>query len=212
MTKYIASRALPIVLLAGLWTSSNLSAQVDIREDKADRRVRCSAAETALERRESQSSVIDALHLLARCERSGGAVLAGVWLAGPRPGRELDILTYSSRSLVDARIMEAVTTVAEDDKADLAARIAAVVVLASYIEPSIAGIRQNWEREYAEERLGIIWNLHASQTAGVQPLPEDHTRIIMERLARIEEASSDWRVRAVAQYVGRYLLRSLEVK
>jgi hypothetical protein len=176
-----------------------------INEDTPAWRARCSAAVSALEQRQSRPEVIESLRTLINCERSAGEAHSRVWSTPALTTDELKALAYASRSVRDRRIMDAVMSKASDAAASSDVRLAALTVLASYIDPSIVELREASTWDYPEQRSMIYQSAHARQVRGTVPLGQGYVATIMDRFAEIAGADPDERLAAAAEFLRKTL-------
>jgi hypothetical protein len=184
---------------------TELSGQQQINEDLPRWRARCAAAVAVLEQRQSSSEVMESLRTLTACERSAGPALSTVWRTPPTRTDEITALTYASRGVRDGRIMDAVMSKASDPAASADLRVAALTVLASYVDSRIGELREASAWEIPEQRFTIALLSHALQIRGTVPLPQDYVANIMDRFGEIAGAAGDERVAAAAGYLRRWL-------
>jgi len=138
-----------------------------------------------------------ALERIASCNESGGEVLAALW-ATPPAQPELGRLGHSSAAFLDARLLTAVRSAAADRSNPSAVRVAALAVLAAYVDPHVsptpADLKPPSEGQIAQP-IGSVD--HRVQTVGAQPLPEGYAAEIVAFLAGLA-GDSDTTVRYAA--------------
>jgi hypothetical protein len=101
--------------------------------------------------------------------------------------------------------MDAVLGKASDPAAPADLRVAALTVLASYVDPRIGELREASAWEYPQQRFTIYSRTHANQVQGTLALEQDYVTTIMNRFARIAADDPDERVAAAAGFLRKWL-------
>jgi hypothetical protein len=186
-------------------TAAPLAAQRATEATDAQLRAHCRQAAHALEIGQPAPHLAWAVDQMTACDESAGPALANHWLALREADRDaLGQLTFSSRSVRDQRIFDAVLAVAgAADRAPLI-RLSALQVLVSYTDPILSVSLEDLERPKDNESLGHI--LDFAPTDGAVPLAAGDPAAVMDLLRRLVQQEPNPEVKAAA----RYLLRGLE--
>jgi hypothetical protein len=170
-------------------------------------RARCRTAAQVLETGHPAPKLAWAISQIRVCDESAGPALASRWLALREADRDaLGELTFTSRSVRDQRIFDAVLAVAgAPDRAPLI-RLSALRVLLSYTDPDLDVSLRDLEAPQDDQLLGGI--LDFVPTDGAVPLAAGDPAAVMELLRRLvqQEPSSE------AGTAARHLLRGLEAR
>ena len=102
----------------------------------------------------------------------------------------------------DRRILRAVVSAASDAAASQEVREAALVVMASYTDPSVVGFREHPERERAEERYTLVQSPHATQRAGSEAVGATGVGLITEHFVRLASSATNPRIATLAAFLG----------
>ena len=144
-----------------------------------------------------------ALQRITACDETGGPALAALWTAPPPPDvAELERLYWSSAGLVDARLLAAVRTAASATSNPTVVRLAALRVLAAYVDPHLDPTIQDLTPPSGGERGGQFAQLigsvdHRVQTVGELPAAGYHASILTV-LAELAASDPDATVRYAA--------------
>lgn len=118
------------------------------------------------------------------------------------------MLRYTSQRMHDARILDAVVDVVEDPSFSGDLRMAALEVLASYVNPRISRITESPEREHRIQRYTIRSSSHRSHRTGTVPLGDQHEAIARSIISQLAaRGATDERLSGAAEAV----LRSISV-
>jgi hypothetical protein len=206
----VATLSLLVVpwLVIGVAPSDRIAAQQEgLREDEPRWRAECAAAVAHLEGGVSESTeTTRLLHTLSNCERSAGSALAAFWLSRPSDEGVIRVLSYTSQRMHDRRIMDAVVVVVEDPSFSGELRMAALEVLASYVDPRISLIVEYPDRERGTERYGVFRSHHKGHRIGTMPLGDQHEAIARSVISRLAARGvTDERLSGAAEEVLRLL-------
>jgi hypothetical protein len=146
-----------------------------------------------------------AVDQIRSCEQSAGAVLAGRWAALREADRqELLHLGFSSRSVRDQRIFDAVLRVAGSREAAPLVRLTALRVLISYTDPAQDVLLEDLESPKDNRTLARV--THFAPSDGAVPLAAGNRATFLALLRELGEREPDPQVAAAA----RYILRNLD--
>lgn len=189
----------------GIITAAPLAAQRATEATDAQLRARCRQAAQVLETGHPEPHLAWAVDQIMACDESAGPALASRWSSLREADRDaLGQLTFSSRSVRDQRIFDAVLAVAgAPDRAPLI-RLSAMRVLLSYTDPKLDVPLPHLEAPKDNESLWSVADF--SPTDGAEPLAAGDSSAFMDLLRRLVEQDSNPEVAAAA----RYLLRGLE--
>jgi hypothetical protein len=138
MCRFAQWRILAALLGLLLCSPSAGLAQGQHERDSADKRKRCEKAADSLQMsgvaREVRSRALGAI---ASCSESAGPALQKEWATPPTDSVALRQLFVASAHVVDQRIYDAVIAVARNSAFTVSARLAALHVLATYVDPTI---------------------------------------------------------------------------
>ncbi len=189
-TRTCRGLAMALLLFAGI--PDAVSAQRTREATDAALRGNCRLAAHTLENGHPAPKSDWALQLIPRCTESGGPALKAVWRTPPTDSVSLEQLVEASARLLDERVFDAVLSTARDISAARVARLAALRVLAAYIDPS-AVVSPDVFAKLAANAAIIPLFAHTShgihQTTGSVPLPpgaRDATRVAFELLSRTD--------------------------
>jgi len=113
-------------------------AQAQGELDSADKRERCERAADSLQMRDAAQEVRSrALGAIAGCSESAGPALQKQWATPPTDSAMLRHLFVASAHVADRRIYDAAMRVARNPALATSARLTALHVLATYIDPTI---------------------------------------------------------------------------
>lgn len=175
------------------------------RSDAAElaRERQCEAAAASVTR-SSGSDAVNAVDVLGRCATSGPGALARFWRTRPSdPDLALHVRARS-RGLRDVRLLDAVLETAKDNSAPVRWRMAALDVLAAYVDDSLTGLVETpgaTEDEHYLARFYLQSSPHAGSQPGAQPFPPGHVKRIMDELGTIEATATDEKVQIAAKYL-----------
>lgn len=150
-------------------------------------REQCANASDVAKRRGSDAgdtAKVNAVRQLAQCDNSAGAVLPELWGSVTTPessSDELQALLDASVGMRDRRIATVLEGLASDATKDLALREAALVMLASYINPRLTGTVARSTRSGVKWIVSVARVDHARQTEGSEPT-DDAQRVRTLRL------------------------------
>jgi hypothetical protein len=82
---------------------------------------------------------------ISECDGTGPAVLANLWAAPPSDPHQLEMLVQASSALLDQRLYDAVIARAQSVASTRSARVAALRVLALYLDPSVVTSQRSLE-------------------------------------------------------------------
>ena len=157
-----------LVLLVG--SPSAGFAQGQHERDSADKRKRCEKAADSLQMRElAHEARARALGAIAGCSESAGPALQKQWAAPPTDSAALHQLFVASAHVRDQRIYDAVTMVARNPALAISARLAALHVLAAYVDPTIE-VEPIFLSPSADSTTIARLDHPYNQIAGAQPL------------------------------------------
>ena len=168
-------------------------------------RARCQAAASAVQRANNATAAANDLHTLAWCSESAGGVVPALWHTAPHDSAGLSQLLLVSHNIRDARIHRAVDAVARDPKQQAEVRRAAMVVLASYADPSITGRVTGGKGGRGDAAVGFARVDHTNAVDGAEPLSPAVRSEVLSTLRQIQASESRGEVRSAATY----LLRAL---
>ena len=202
--KPIFGRTVATVALTVI-TAAPLAAQRATEANDAQLRARCRLAAQVLETGHPGPKYGWAVDEIMVCDESAGPALARHWSSLHDVDREaLGHLTFSSRSVRDQRIFDAVLAVAgAPDRAPLI-RLSALRVLVSYTDPVLDVSLDDLEHPKDNEVLGHIVDF--APTDGTVPLAAGDPSAVMDLLRRLGQQEPNPEVAAAARYV----LRGLE--
>lgn len=168
-------------------------------EVTAERREECQAAATVA-REGSQQELILALGELSLCDRTGPEALAAIWRS--RPQNETVILQLSGRSreIRDIRLLDAVLATARDERAPTGFRMAALSVLATYVD-STAQLKEYPPSGTDPRRFLLLSSAHHLHRDGARPFPPGHVRRILGEMERIVDSTADDRIAGAARFL-----------
>ncbi len=135
-----------------------------------------------------------ALALIPRCTDSGGPALRALWAAAPSDSVALEQLMTASARLLDARVYSGVLTAARDVGAPLPTRLAALRVLATYVNPSKVIYPDALAKPKADTAIIAIFvsSSHGPhQYIGAAPMPTAARDDIRELFWRLWHADPD---------------------
>ena len=167
----------------------------------------CVGAKAAVTRRATaaiDSNTVRAIQRLGFCDETAGTVLPIVWrsvgFSGGSPD-ELEALMVASSRIRDQRILAVAEEAASDAAKPSVVRQAAIVVVASYVKPTLVGslTRSPRRGEPWEVSVGLLD--HVLQMPGSQPT-ESGTR---ERASRLLRSIADGNRGKLADLANRLL-------
>jgi hypothetical protein len=133
------SRKANLLLALGLGISAPLAAQQnDDRAAEVRRRNDCRLAGQVLTTGHPHPHYQWARTKIINCEGEGPAYFAAQWAAAPSDTATLRHLIFGSTRLRDARVYMQLRQTAQNRNAPEATRVAAMIALARYVDPSIA--------------------------------------------------------------------------
>lgn len=188
-------------------TAAPLAAQRATEATDAQLRARCRQAAQVLETGHPEPHLTWAVDQITACNESAGPALASRWSSLRDVDRDaLGQLTFSSRSVRDQRIFDAVLAVAgAPDRAPLI-RLSALRVLLSYTDPKLDVPLPHLEAPKDNESLWSVADF--SPMDGAEPLAAGDPSAFIDLLRRLVAQDSNPEVAAAA----RYLLRGLEAR
>lgn len=197
-------RVLAAAILAA-FTAPRLAAQRATEADSAQLRAYCRLAAQALEAGRPDPHYEWAVDQIMSCDQSAGAALASRWLALRDADRtELGHLVFSSRSMRDQRIFDAVLRVAGSPNVAPLIRLAALSVLASYADRNVYVALSGLE--HPSNDAVLPGELDFFPENGAVQLVESDPATFMTLLRTLARSEPDSEVGAAAKY----LLRGFE--
>lgn len=178
---------------------------------EAHRRNQCRLAAQVLTHGQPADKRAWAQEYITRCGDEGPAVLARQWQEVGDDSAQVVALVIGSPRIRDARIYNALRTIAEDRERPERVRVGAMIVLAKYVDPQIGIGYPDLRAPSGEIRripLVLNWLTHAGQIAGTHPLPGPVSQEVLATLQRIA-ASRQTEDRAV-WYAAAVLARRVE--
>lgn len=161
----------------------------------------CRAAAATIRAQGPAPSNAGHLRALGECRESAGAVLPDAWDAADADSVVLQSLGDASRRIRDARIEGVLMRIAADEKRPVAVRQAALVVLASYVDPSWRGVVERSPIDASAFEVTSIRMSHSPQEDGAVPLEGSARDRIIGLLARLESSDRANRVGTLARYL-----------
>jgi hypothetical protein len=175
-------------------TAQEIADSVQLRSD-------CRLAAQVLRSGEPATHRSWAFRVIQSCDdEAAAAAISTVWQAPPTDPDDLSWLVAGSIAHRDARILEAVMTVARDPGASVPLRIAALRVLVSYAD------RRVWvSLADLESRRALIlpFTDHPSGRDGAVPLPPDVTARILATFTDLGASDPNPSIREAAQFLSR---------
>ena len=188
-------------------SAAPLAAQRSTEANDAKLRANCRLAAQVLETGHPSTHYEWAVNEIRRCEQIAGPALAAHWSALREADRaDLKQLMFSSSSMRDQRIFDAVLSVAGSRDVAPIIRLAALSVLVSYADPVLDVSLERLEKPKENELLGHV--THFAPSEGAVPLAAGDLPALMSLLRTLAEQEPDPQVAAAA----RYLLRGFEAR
>jgi hypothetical protein len=133
-----------------------------------------------------------------RCPDEGATALASAWTHAPNDTTHLNALVYSSDRLRDQRILHAALGTAEDATRPTYVRLAALRVLASYVDSTIS---VNFAGITPATRWGAVVGIrdHVVLVRGTAPVAVTSRNHILATLDTLAAADRDPQVRLAAE-------------
>jgi hypothetical protein len=178
--------------------STVTGAQVPNERNNARIRDRCENAARGVERLQNATAAANDLHSLAWCSESAGRVVPALWRAAPHDSAGLSQLLLASRNVRDERIRRAVDAAARDPQQPTAARVGALVVLASYADSSITALVSGSARGRGEASVGFARVDHPDVRDGAQPLTTSARFEVLMTLREIQASEPRGEIRDTA--------------
>lgn len=139
-----------------------------------------------------------ALHQLVGCRAESGDVLPATWRRGQTGGDELQWLVAASIATRDARILEAVMSVASNPNRETDERLAALRVLASY------GDGRVWVsvEDLATRRAVVLPSTdHPAGRQGDMPLPADIRQRVLSTFESLGKTDPNEEIRTASRFL-----------
>lgn len=131
---------LSVCIAAGLLSASVLPSSTFAQnaEESAEAQLRadCRLAVQTLQKGHPAPKSDWALSVIRRCTESGGSALQALWTSAPSDSAALEQLVAASSRLIDRRIYDGVRATARNQAAPRVVRLAALRVLAAYVDPT----------------------------------------------------------------------------
>lgn len=131
---------LGVYITAGVLSAAGLSSSTFAQgaEESADAQLRanCRLAVQTLQPGHPAPKSDWALSVIRRCTESGGSALQALWTSAPTDSAALEQLVAASSRLIDQRIYDGVKATARNQGAPRIVRLAALRVLAAYVDPT----------------------------------------------------------------------------
>ena len=189
-------------LLFALLAAPPLAAQRATEADSAELHASCRLAARALATGRPSPHYDWALDQIRSCDQSAGPALATRWLALRETDRpELVRLIFTSQSIRDQRIFDAVLRVASSHDVAPLIRLAALNVLVSYTDPRVDVPLGTLEHPDAGAALPLVSDFFPD--AGAVPLVASDPATFMTLLRRLAQSDPAPTVAAAAGYLWR---------
>jgi hypothetical protein len=183
-------------------SAAPLAGQRATEADSAQLRAYCQSAAKALAAGRSDPNYDWAVDQIMSCDRSAGPALATRWLSLREADRtELGHLIFSSTSVRDQRIFDAVLRVAGSRDTAPLIRLAALSVLASYTDPRVAAWPETLEHPDTSATLPLVLDFFPD--SGAVPLAAGDPAAFMTLLRPLGESDPDPEVASAARYLRR---------
>jgi len=179
-----------IVCVAGL--SSATFAQGAEESTDAQLRANCRLAVQTLQQGHPAPKTDWALSLIRRCTESGGSALQALWISAPTDSVALEQLVAASSRLIDLRVYSGVMATARNTGAPRAVRLAALRVLAAYVDPTKVIRADDLLKPHPDTAVTMLFGSTShgpTQFLGVTPLAptsRDETRDLFTTLWRTD--------------------------
>jgi hypothetical protein len=151
-----------------------------------------------------------ALEFIAKCEETGGPVLAGLWRRPSADSAHLDRLFLSSYTLRDSRITAAVIDAASDRSLPQLVRLNAIRVLAGHAVPEFLLSIPDLLRQESDSVRSLFPSVdHVNVRNGDSPVGTSTVRTIVETLEVLKD-DPDGRIALAASRTHRQLCSRLQ--
>ncbi|MEK7238942.1 MAG: hypothetical protein AAB224_00010 [Gemmatimonadota bacterium] len=140
-----------------------------------------------------------ALGIIFTCDQSGGAAVQLLWTTPPTDSVALDELMWASASLLDLRVYLGARSAATNVGAPRAARIAALRVLAAFIEPAKIRFPPRLLLPSSDPNIAVSSDHEPLQLVGSQPLDAAAKADIASVFATLIQSDPDEYVRFAAR-------------
>jgi len=189
-----------ITVIAGMLCLSGVAAaQMPKESDDVHVRDDCRLAVQVLTKGHPAPKSDWALGIIFTCDQSGGAALQQLWATPPTDSAALDELMWASASLVDQRVYLGVRSAATNVGVPRAARIAALRVLASFIEPAKIHFPPALLLPSSDPNIAVASDHDPLQLIGSQPLDAAAKEGIATVFATLMQGDPDPHVRFAAR-------------
>lgn len=151
-----------------------------------------------------------ALETIPRCDLSAGSALASLWSNPPQEPAELDRIVLASVEIRDLRIQGAVEAAAADSARPVLVRLAALRVLAGYVDASVRASFDDLAPD-SSTRFGLgIQMDHVAVNQGSEPLSTSAPFDILDFLRELVRADPSPEIRAAAEQIVRVCTRTTD--
>lgn len=179
-------------LVAGLLVCANSARAQGQREaEDAHLRERCRFAAQILTTGEPRAHYDWAVAKIRACDESAGPALAARWsrLDATTSRAALEELAFTSRSIRDQRLMDALVSVATSSSQPVSVRLEAISVLASYVNPRVYVSLKWLEEPPTNSSLPLVNDFEPSD--GSVPLAAGTRETVLASLGQIASAEGD---------------------
>jgi hypothetical protein len=197
------ARAVRLAMVATLAAcfSSVAVAQTTKEKDDVHLRNDCRLAAQTITTGHPAPKMAWALSIIFMCDESGVPAIQSMWASPPTDSVFLDQLVEASARDLDQRVYISVRTVATNTGSPLGLRIAALRVLASFVDASKFYYPANLLRPSPDSSLTILDDSGLLQVVGSQPLAAGVNADITALFAALAQGDPDPLLRFAARHL-----------